>query len=163
MAADLQIVFEEPEFTVATCENSILWCFRGEVSLPRVKQAQPLHRQLVRRHPKGFAVCTMITEAAPLAMPSDARALSASVTKEFQPYYCALCEVVIGSGFRASIVRSITGSFRLLARATCPAKVFAETDPCAEWLAPIMSKASGAPVDVEALKAAARRVHLGRS
>lgn len=161
MAMEFQIAFEEKEFTVATCDNSILWCFRGEVSLPRIRHAQPLHRQLARRYPKGFAVCTMITETVPLNMPSDSRELSAAITKEYQPYYCALCEVVTGTGFRASIVRSITGSFRLLARATCPAKVFAESGPCAEWLAPLMAKAAGTTADVDGLKAAAERVHRG--
>src|SRR6185437_15117235 len=124
------IHFEEKDFSVSTFENSMLWCFRGEVSVHRVRHAQPLHRQLARRYPQGFAVCTIIGEEVPLSMPADARALSAAVTKEFQPSYCALCEVIVGTGFRASVVRSITGSFRLLARASCPSKVFAETGPC---------------------------------
>lgn len=163
MAAEAQVHFEDREFTIATFENSILWCFRGEVSLPRVKHSQALHRQLAKRYPKGFAVCTIISEQVPLNMPSDARDLSATITKEYQSSYCALCEIVLGSGFRASIVRSITNGFRLLARSTCPSKGFAETGPCADWLAPLMSKAAGAAVDAVALQAAADRVRRGPS
>jgi hypothetical protein len=156
------IVVEDRDVSVATFENALLWCFRGEVTAARIAHAQAPHRQLQRRYPRGFAVVTLIAEDVSLLMPEDARALSNSITKAYQPSYCALCEVIEGDGFRAAIVRSITSGIRLFARVPCPAKSFAELATCAAWLAPLMSAASGQRTDPASLERALQRVRLGR-
>lgn len=138
MGVGLEIHAEDQEFSIATFQNALVWCFRGAVTLPRVESALPLHKQLAQRYPKGFAVVTIIGEAVPLSMAPDARDLSTKITKDFMPHYCGVCEVVLGSGFRAAAVRSITAGIRLLARSSCPAKVFGDSDSCSRWLGPLM-------------------------
>lgn len=158
----LDIRGEDPEFTIATFENSLIWCFRGPVTLPRIEQALPAHRDLAKKYPQGFAVVTIIGEAVPLSMPADARDLSTKITHEYQPRYCAISEVVLGTGFRAAAVRSVTAGIRLLARSTCPAKVFGDVEACAHWIAPIMSPTPNHGALAAALAKGMHRVAAGR-
>jgi hypothetical protein len=162
MGAALDIRQEEPEFTIGVFENSLLWCFRGPVTLARIETALPVHEELKRRYPKGFAVVTVIGEAVPLSMPVDARDLSTRITREYQPSYCAISEVVLGTGFRSAAVRSVTAGIRLLARSSCPAKVFGDVESCAHWLAPLMLTTPGHGALATALTAALHRVSVPR-
>jgi hypothetical protein len=157
---DLRIHFEEPEFTIATASNALVWSFRGEVTADRVRRSLAVHRDLARDHRKGFAVMTIIGEEVPLSMPSDARTLSTSITAEYQASYCGVCEVIEGSGFRSATARSITAGIRLVARTKFPARVFADVGEASRWLAPLMTAVSG-PREIEALTAAAERVRRG--
>ncbi|APR85992.1 Hypothetical protein A7982_11341 [Minicystis rosea] len=161
MDGELQIHFEERDFTVATFQSLLIACFRGAMTSERLKHTQTAHRLLARKHPKGFAVVGIIGEEVPVAMPADVRALATAITKEFRPNYYALCEVVVGSGFRAATLRSIVSGIRMVARTTCPAQVFAETGPCARWLGPHMTQAIGAPIDAAALEKAVERARVG--
>jgi len=161
MALGLEFHAEDPEFSLATFQNSLLWCFRGEVTLPRVQAALPIHENLRKKFPKGFAVVTIIGDNVPLSMSPEARDLSAKITKDFMPNYCGVCEVVLGSGFRAAAVRSITAGIRLLARSTCPAKVFGDATACSNWLGPLMSPQSASDTFVKVLGQSVDRVGRG--
>ena len=157
MSGGFRVHHEEPDFTIATFENALIWSFRGEATAARIRWATAVHRDLAKRWPKGFAVVTVIGERVPLSMPADARELSTAITREYQSNYCALCEVVEGTGFRAATVRSITAGIRIFARAKCPSRVFADVAACAKWLAPIL------PASEVALADAAERVRKGAS
>jgi hypothetical protein len=161
MSDGVKIHSEEPDFTIATFENSLLWSFRGEVTAARIRWALPLHRDLAKKYPGGFAVMTVIGENVPLSMEAEARKLSTEITREFQPCYCGTTEVVEGSGFRAATVRSITSGIRFIARASCPAKVFADVGTCSRWLAPLMAAALRGGLEATDLAAAAERVRQG--
>jgi hypothetical protein len=161
MANDLEILFEEPDFTAGLYQNALLWAFRGVVSLPRIKWAIPAHKQLLRKYPKGIAVVTIITETASLSMPADARDLSTAITKENENSYCCVCEIIPGTGFRGAVARSVTAGIRLVARTKFPAKVFADAADASRWLAPLMSPNLARGIDPNALARAAERVQLG--
>ena len=162
MGAALDIRSEEPEFTLGTFENALVWCFRGPVTLARIETAVPAHQDLARRYPKGFAVITVVGEAVPLSMPADARDLSTRITREYQSRYCAISEVVLGTGFRSAAVRSVTAGIRLLARSSCPAKVFGDPDSCAHWAAPLMLTTPAHGALAIGLASAIHRVADGR-
>lgn len=134
MIDGLTILFEERDFTIATFRNCLVWSMRGEVTHDLIRRALPPHQDLKRRYPAGFGVLTIIGDTVPISMPEDARALSTSITRDFQPHYRGLCEVIEGDGFRSSITRSIVSGIRLFARSTCPSKVFGDVKPATRWL-----------------------------
>lgn len=160
MGDGLRVIFEEPEFTLATFENALLWSFRGETSLARIERALPVHQMLAKKYPKGFAVMTIVSQAVPLAMPNDAREMGTRITRDFQPHYCGICEVIEGSGFRGSVARSVVAGVRLVARSSCPAKVFADVDSASRWLGALMAPGAGAEKMGLELAAAAQRVRV---
>jgi hypothetical protein len=160
MADGLRIIFEEPEFTIATFENGLLWSFRGEANLARIERALPVHQALAKKYPKGFSVMSIVSEAVPLAMPADARDMGTRITRDFQPHYCGICEVIEGSGFRGSVARSVVAGVRLVARSSVPAKVFAEVESASRWLGALMSPGAGAEKMGVDLAAAAQRVRF---
>lgn len=158
MADGLRIIFEEPEFTLATFENGLLWSFRGEANLSRIERALPVHQALAKKYPKGFSVMTVVSETVPLAMPADARDMGTRITRDFQPHYCGICEVIEGTGFRGAVARSVVAGVRLVARSSCPAKVFSEVDSASRWLGSLMAPGAGAEKMGTDLAAAALRV-----
>lgn len=161
MADGLCVIFEEPEFSIATFENCLLWSFRGEASRARIMRALPVHQMLATKYPKGFAVMSIVSEQVPLNMPSDARDLGTSITRDFQPHYCGICEVIEGQGFRGSVVRSVVAGVRLVARSRVPAKVFSEVETASQWLGGLMVPARAPQMGAD-LAAAAQRVRVFR-
>jgi hypothetical protein len=135
MPADLRIVHEEPDFTLATLENTFLWCFRGDVSLDRIRRSRPVHRDLLARYPSGIAALTIICENVPLMMPADSRDAANAITKEFQPHYRGLATVILGTGFRGAAARAVISSINLFARVGCPNQVFEDPAGAGTWLA----------------------------
>jgi hypothetical protein len=154
----LSVIFEEPEFTIATFENALVWSFRGEVNLGRIRRALPVHEALARKYPKGFAVMSIVSEDVPLNMPADARELGARITRDFQPHYCGICEVIEGTGFKGSVARSIVAGIRLVARSSVPAKVFPEVDAASRWIGTMMAPGVGGEKMGARLAVAAQRI-----
>jgi hypothetical protein len=152
----LEIIFEEPDFTIGAVENCLVWSFRASVTAERVQRARPLHLTLKKEFPK-FGVMTIVGENISLSMSQEARDLSTTITKEFQPYYCGVCEVIEGKGFGASVARSVVAGIRLLARSSAPAKVFSEIDAASTWLGGLMSPSEPERA-AKALAAAAQRI-----
>ncbi|CAN5398414.1 hypothetical protein BH09MYX1_BH09MYX1_59840 [soil metagenome] len=156
--ADLRIYFEEPEFTIGSVENCLVWAFRTAVTLERIKWGQRVHADLKKDYPK-FAVMTIVGENISLSMPQDSRDLSTAITKEYQPYYCGICEVIEGKGFGASVARSVVAGVRLMARSSAPARVFSEVTTASSWLGALMSPAEPERA-VKSLNAAALRMRV---
>lgn len=136
--ADFRLIFEEPDFSIGTVENCLVWSFRTAVTLDRIQRAKPAHIELKKAYPK-FAVMTIVGEKISLTMPQDARDLSTAITKEFQPYYCGICEVIEGKGFGASVARSVVAGIRLIARSSAPARVFSDVGTASVWLGALMN------------------------
>lgn len=78
MAGGFQLIFEEPEFSVGTFENGLIWSFRGEANLRRIQHGLAVHQTLAVKYPKGFSVMTIVSPEVPLTMPADARDLKVS-------------------------------------------------------------------------------------
>lgn len=158
MADGFNLIFEEPEFSIGTFENGLIWSYRGEATLRRIEHGLAVHQTLAVKYPKGFSVMTIVSPEVPLTMPSDARELSTRITRDYQPYYCGICEVIEGDGFRGSVARSVVAGVRLVARSTVPAKVFSDASTASRWLGTLMAPgARGEKVGV-GLAAAAQLV-----
>jgi|GEM_PF-4818242 len=158
MADGFQMIFEEPEFSIGTLENGLIWSFRGEVSLRRIEHGLAVHQGLAVKYPKGFSVMTIVSPEVPLTMPTDARELSTRITRDYQPHYCGICEVIEGDGFRGSVARSVVAGVRLVARSTVPAKVFSDAATASRWLGALMAPGARGETVGEELAAASQRL-----
>ncbi len=156
--AEAKVHFEDEEFAIGAVENCLVWCFRTNVTLARIQRAKPLHVELKKEYPK-FGVMTIVGENISLSMPQDARELSTAITKEFQPYYCGVCEVIEGKGFGASVARSVVAGIRLVARSSAPARVFSDVATASSWLGALMNPGDTDKV-VRKLTSFAQRVRL---
>lgn len=138
--AGLRVIFEEPDFSIGTVDNCLVWSFRTAVTLERIQRGKLAHLELKKAYPK-FAVMSIVGEKISLTMPQDARDLSTAITKEYQPYYCGICEVIEGKGFGASVARSVVAGVRLMARSSAPARVFSDVGTASVWLGALMNPA----------------------
>jgi hypothetical protein len=161
--SDLTIHFEEPDFTLATFRNVLIWSFRGPVSLKRIQRGHMVHRDLARRHPDGFAVMSIIGDTVPLTMEADARELSGKIISEFNTQYCAVGDVIEGTGLKAATARSVLSGIRMFGRMQCPAKVFSDASAASVWLAPYLKQPGPPDATGRDLAEAALRVRSATS
>lgn len=140
---DFQIHHEDADFTVASFANVIVWNFRVAVTLTYMQRAELVHKDLQRRYPNGFGVMTIVSEKVGLSMPADARQKAGEIVKQFQHNYCAISDVVEGSGLKAATVRGVMAGIRLFGKNTCPVKVYADAEEAARWIVPHLLKAQG--------------------
>jgi hypothetical protein len=162
MLAELRIHEETEAFTIGTFENAMISSLRGPVTIAPMVAAAEIHERLVKSHPNGFAIITLVSEGVPLTVPTEARELAAQILKQYGSYYSCICDVVLGRGFRFATVRAVTASIRLVARSSCPSKVVGDVDACASWVAPLMAQAhADGRVSRDALQRAALRFSRG--
>lgn len=156
------MLFEEPEFTLATFENAVVWALRGETTLDRIERTRSAHAQLAEEYPGGFAVMTILSQEASLSVPKDALASSTRILREYRGHYCGFCQVIEGSGFRGSTARSVMAEVHHAARPSWPARVFSDVESAARWLGPLMSPGADAVRMGIDLAAAAQRVRVAK-
>ncbi len=151
------IHFEEPEFTIATCYNALIWSFRASGTVVRMQRSLPVHRDLARRYPNGFGVITIVGENVPLSMPEGTRETANAITAEFRTHYAAICDCIEMSGIKGAAIRSIMSGIRLFARPTCPAKIASNVQDACAWMVPYLVK-SEPHVTLQAILDTASRV-----
>ena len=130
------IHFEEPDFTIATCDNALVWCYRGPPTVTRMQRSLPVHRDLQRRFPKGFGVITIVGENMPVNSPPEVRKEAEAITAEFRDHYCALVDVIEITGLKGAAIRGAMAGIRLFARPKCPAKITQTIAEGSAWIAP---------------------------
>lgn len=140
---DFQIHHEDPDFTIASFANLLVWNFRIAGTLTYMQRAELVHKDLLRRYPSGFGVMTIVSEKVGLTMPAEARQKAGEIVKTFQQNYCAISDVVEGAGLKAATVRGVMAGIRLFGKNTCPVKVYADPEEAARWITPHLLKAQG--------------------
>jgi hypothetical protein len=151
MADVVQVHFEQPELSIVTYQNILIWNFRMHCTLAHMQRSELVHRDLVRRYPNGFAVMTVISDTVSMTIPPDARELAGNIVKTYTKHYLALTDVIEGTGIKQSITRGIMSGIRMFGKNTCPVKVFSTAEESARWLA------SHTKVDAEGIVAATVR------
>ncbi len=90
---------------------------------------------LLRRHPDGITVITLVPELPLAAMPSDVRAKVAEMFGRYAPSLRGAATVIAGSGFFPSLIRSIVSGAALASRSRVPQKSFSRIDDAIDWAA----------------------------
>jgi hypothetical protein len=162
MDVDASILAEEPEFTLATHHNVLVWCFRGKVTRARIDRSSDVLADLAARYPRGIADMTIIGPGISMLVPADARERAVEISARFRASLVAIATVVDGSGFLKATARSIVGVMQSQAELDCPREVFATVHEAAPWLA--RHAAVGGAVDLSAssLASVTARVLRGR-
>lgn len=155
------IQFEEPEFTLATHCNVLVWCFRGTVSRARIDRSNEVLARLVDRYPSGVADMTIIGPGVSLLVPSDARDRAVEISTRFRPMLVAIATVVDGSSFLKATARRVIGVMQSLAEIECPREVFATAGEASPWLARHASIGGAVDITAESLQAVASRTLRG--
>lgn len=128
-----RIIESTAVFTVAIVEEAVVLVWKQPPNLAGIEQCTSVFRSL-RAQKKRFAMFVVVDERAGLEMPKEVRAALGELLKEYQKDLLASVVVFEGSGFRASIVRSVVATIALVNRLEFPSTVEAKTLDGATWL-----------------------------
>jgi hypothetical protein len=73
-------------------------------------------------------------------MPADVRAEAERLSKEPAANLTAIAQVIYGTGFAASAIRSVATGMILIARHARPTKIFDTLEHASTWLVPRMNE-----------------------
>lgn len=88
---------------------------------------------IIRRHPAGVTVLALVPELPTKAVASGVRDKSTEMFGRYAPHLLGAGTVVGGSGFFASLIRSMVAGAALLSRSRVPQKTFARVDDAVRW------------------------------
>jgi hypothetical protein len=128
------IAHQGPAQAVGTFDSMLITVIRGPISVEGVRRATDVGRELGEQFPGAVGALTIVEAHVPMP-DSEARAVSASSTKESDRWVTAAATVMLGDGFWMSAARSVYTGIMLLARGAKTRKVFGDADEGAAWLA----------------------------
>jgi eukaryotic-like serine/threonine-protein kinase len=122
----------EPSHGVALAGHTLVVLWLGETS----KQAVRELRTQLENHAAENGRVALLQVIGERAIPPDgeARAALAAMLKDNEARIVASAVVFEGSGFRASVIRSIVVGISMLTRPKCPHTVFASVSEGITWL-----------------------------
>ena len=144
-AAEVRILHSEPSHAIAFLERTLVVLWQTETRKQAVLELGSLLAGLagLAEESRGLALIQVIGDHA-TPPDSDTRAALAAMLKANETRIIASAVVFEGSGFRASVIRSVVVGISLLSRPKCPHTVFASTADGLAWLSGHM-KSSNAP------------------
>jgi len=141
-AAEVRILHSEPSHAIAFLERTLVVLWQTETRKEAVLELALLLARLAEE-PGRLALIQVIGDHA-ISPDGDTRAALAKMLKANETRIVASAVVFEGSGFRASMIRSVVIGISLLSRPKCPHTVFASTAEGTEWLSGYM-KSNGSP------------------
>jgi hypothetical protein len=130
---ELVVHEERPAYVIASLSGLLFQIYRTETPTEAARTAERVAADIVTagQEPRGLFI---VTHAGASAPQGEAREILARLgTRMKGARGCAF--VSKGSGFGASMMRSILTGMVLLARPDFPVKLFSETSPAVDWLA----------------------------
>jgi hypothetical protein len=114
--------------------------WRENSTLPRVERQRAALNEVVGKYP-GEAGFLCVVESSSAAPDDEARKASSRMIEEHGSRLRAVAVVIEGSGFRASIVRSVASGIVLLARSKSktPVSYFANVAEGVNWLSNVVT------------------------
>jgi hypothetical protein len=153
-----QNVVEAADHTVCTVENFVVLFWKALPTLNGVERCNQAFHALRRAQPKAkIGFLTVIEPESGRTNPgADFRKALSAILKEHEKAIGASVIVFEGSGFRATIVRSIVTGVSLAQRLSFPHSVVSELEPGTRWL--IERLGDQTHVDTPALVSALERL-----
>ena len=132
----LEISFASPKFTVAHWGPLLVNVWYREATAADLDIVGPHERELVKAHPGGISVLTVLKQVNLTAPPGDdLRQAAARLTVEFAPYLRCNATVLQADGLVGSVARTFITGINLLAKNQAPTKVFKEIGDAVAWIA----------------------------
>jgi hypothetical protein len=143
---------------VASCGPVFLTQFYGAPTVAKLNRLYEVQRPIMTA--QRYAVMTIIDPRVGKDIDGDARHRAKQISNEMEPHTMAMAFVVLGTGFFASMVRSVVAGVQLFSNQRSPWKVVADVNAGVEFVRSIVIT-EGKAVDVEALQACAARLIEG--
>jgi hypothetical protein len=132
--------------------------FYGAPTVTRLNQLYEVQKPIMTR--QRYAVMSIIDPRVGKDIDGDARHRAKQISNEMEPHTIAMAFVVLGTGFFASMVRSVVAGVQLFSNQKSPWKVMADVNTGVDFVRGIVAS-EGKAVDVEALQACAARLIEG--
>ncbi len=123
----------------ATYRNVFITAWWGDTTVERLKRVGEFQEDVARRMSKGFVALALI-RSANTNLPADVRAEAERLSKTPAPNMKAIAQVIYGSGFAASMIRSVATGMQIVSRMPKPTKIFDTLETAATWLVPHMNE-----------------------
>lgn len=134
--AMLPQTFLSPNKTIAmrVLPGVVLQVFSGKLTLAEFEASLPMldHPILGKRY---VQLCRVAPTGVKEAPDDDFRARAAKTMREREEKLAGFAYLVIGEGFKASVVRAVIAGINVLSRPGHPQKVFSEPEAAFLWLA----------------------------
>jgi hypothetical protein len=143
------------ELGIASCGPVFLTMFYGTPTVAKLNRLADVQRPIMvnERH----VVMTIIDPRVGRDIDADARHRAKQISNEMAPHTIAMAFVVLGTGFFASMVRSVVAGIQLFSNQKAPWKVIGDVDSGLEFIRGSLA-GEGKVVAVEALREAALRL-----
>lgn len=123
----------EGPLTIAVMGPVVVTVARGEVTSEFLREAGRAGRELSRSYPKEVGSLALTSCEVPLPDP-EIRSLATKISRESDSWVKAAVTVVDGSGFKASVIRSLLVTMTMF-QGGPPRRVYSEVEPAVDWLA----------------------------
>lgn len=137
---------QESTYCVFTWHNALISVWRSTPTVEHLEVLLKHERRLDKRAAHGFGVFSVVAEAPTkfLQLSDASRTKAREISLEMDAHTLLLANIVLGSGFWGSTVRSVMAGATIVNRPKYPTKTFDGAQEAARWAAPLLS-ARGAP------------------
>ena len=136
MPPRLENLVETDGFAVFSVDQCVVLVWKQSPGMAGIDENRRLFQQLRTRHPQDKLTYLVVAEAGVgTQMQSDVRAAVAAMLRDHQDAIAGSAIVFEGTGFRASIVRSVVAAINLASRLDFPSSVHSDLASAAAWLA----------------------------
>lgn len=116
---------------------------------------------LIRRvQPDKITVVALVPEFGTKEMPAGVRRKSGELFARFSPHLLGAGTVIGGSGFFASLIRSVVAGAAIVSRSRVPQKAFSRVDDAIAWAAALPGQSPAIARSRAAIVAAAHRLAI---
>jgi hypothetical protein len=135
MPPRMENLVETDSFAVFSVDECVVLVWKQPPIMAAVDENRRLFQQLRTRHPQDKLSYLVVAETGVgIQMPSDVRAALAAMLREYQKAIVGSAIVFEGTGFRASIVRSVVAAINIASRLEFPSSVQSDLASAARWL-----------------------------
>ncbi|MEM7155953.1 MAG: hypothetical protein AAF799_24085 [Myxococcota bacterium] len=159
MSEGVEFFAEHREACGATWRNFVIWASVAEPTLEITQKWADKFLEQVQSCSHGVTLVIIVRENSPMP-PQEVRSLIVRTIKDLGSDLQCWAVVIEGSGFFASMARSVMAGMIALARRNFRTKTMSEVDAAAPWLAEHASGPDGARYSTEEIQFALNEVRV---
>ena len=133
LPGEARVLASDGAHLAATYRNVFITAWWGDTTVARLKRVGELQEDVARRLSKGFVALALI-RSSNTNLPADVRSEAERLSKTPAANMRAIAQVISGSGFAASMIRSVATGMQIVSRMPKPTKIFDTLDTAATWL-----------------------------
>lgn len=135
MPPRMENVIETAAFALFTVEHCVVLVWKQPPVVAGIDECRRVFELMRTRRPKDkFAYLAIVESRAGTNMPADVREALSKMLHEFQHAISGSAIVFEGTGFRASIVRSVVAAINLASRLAFSSTVESDLATAARWI-----------------------------